>query len=82
MFAFLFYSNLFRAQAILPSHQRKNLRFLLRTNKCVCVCVCVCMCVCARVCVCVCMCVHVCVRVCVCMCVCVFVCLILLFEYI
>ena len=31
-FVCFFYLNSFRAQAILPSHQRKNLRFLLRTN--------------------------------------------------
>ena len=32
LFVCFFYLNSFRAQAILPSHQRKNLRFLLRTN--------------------------------------------------
>ena len=31
-FVCFFYLNTFRAQAILPSHQRKNLQFLLRTN--------------------------------------------------
>ena len=32
VFVCFFYLNSFRAQAILPSQQRKNLRFLLRTN--------------------------------------------------